>query len=120
MSEEGKTKEEVQEQGIHQSLMEFAPWPMAQVDGPQHTLYAMNEAFATLLGKERQELLGEPLDELLKGDKYCVPLMKRVLKTGKWESYTESASVARNSLLRRSVSASSLLAAWSFVADLSC
>lgn len=90
MSEELKTKEQV----IHQSLMEFAPWPMAHVEGPQHILYAMNEAFATLLGKERHELLGEPLDELLKGDKYCVPLMKRVLKTGKWEAYTETESVA--------------------------
>lgn len=94
MNEELNTKGQAEVQLIHQSLMEFAPWPMAQVEGPKHILYAMNEAFAKLLGKDRQKLIGQPLDELLKGDKYCVPLMQRVLHTGKWEAYTQTESEA--------------------------
>ena len=82
------------EQDVFQAMMEFAPWPMAQVEGPKHILYAMNEAFAKLLGKDRRKLIGQPLDELLKGDKYCIPLMKRVLETGKWEAYTQAESEA--------------------------
>jgi PAS domain S-box-containing protein len=66
-----------------------APLPMATVEGATHLVRYANAAFCGLMGKTLDQLLGQPLSELLPEKDECVTLLDRVFRTGKAETHTE-------------------------------
>jgi len=70
---------------------ELSPQPMVAVEGTTHIVRHVNAAFARLVGKEREELLGRPFDEAVpEGDENgSLPLLDRVYRTGTPEILVE-------------------------------
>jgi len=70
---------------------ELSPQPMVAVEGTTHIVRHLNAAFARLVGKEREELLGRPFAEAVPGgeDNGCLPLLDRVYRTGTPEILVE-------------------------------
>ncbi len=79
------------EQRTYHAMMEFAPWPMAEVEGATHVLRAMNAAFCALLKKSREELLDKPMAELFEEEHSIRVMLERVLGTGEATSHIETA-----------------------------
>ncbi len=82
------------EQMIYHAVMEFSPWPMAEVEGVTHLVQAMNPAFCALLEKTQEEVLGKPLSQLFTESHPTHTLLEGVLNTGDAATHVES---ARNS-----------------------
>ncbi|HZG54779.1 MAG TPA: ATP-binding protein [Pyrinomonadaceae bacterium] len=70
---------------------ELSPQPMVAVEGATHIVRHLNAAFARLVGKEREELLGRPFAEAVpEGEENgCLPLLDRVYRTGASEILVE-------------------------------
>ncbi len=85
------TKARALEQKIYHAVMEFAPWPMAEVEGAKHVIRAMNPAFCALLKKSHEELLGRPMDELFAEEHTTRVLLDQVLRSGEAASHIETA-----------------------------
>jgi len=70
---------------------ELSPQPMVAVEGTTHIVRHLNAAFARLVGKEREELLGRPFAEAVPEgeDNGCLPLLDRVYRTGTPEILVE-------------------------------
>ena len=79
------------EQMVYHAVMEFSPWPMAEVEGAAHVVQAINPAFCALLEKTQEEVLGKPLSELFSENHATQTLLERVLSTGEAATYVESA-----------------------------
>ncbi len=79
------------EQRIYHAMREFAPWPMAEVEGATPLLRAMNPAFCTLLNKSPEELLNRPMDDLFAEEHTTRVLLDRVLTTGEATAHVETA-----------------------------
>jgi len=69
--------------------LEHAPLPMASVEGATHLVRYANPAFCQLLGKSSDQLVGFPLSALLPKKDKCVPLIERVIRSGKPLNHTE-------------------------------
>ena len=80
------------EQMVYHAVMEFSPWPMAEVEGAAHLVQAMNPAFCALLEKTQEEVLGKPLSVLFAENHATQKLLERVLATGEAATYVETAS----------------------------
>ena len=80
------------EQMVYHAVMEFSPWPMAEVEGAGHIVQAINPAFCEMLKKGRDELIGVPLDEVFAEDHATHGLLERVLSSGKAASHIETAA----------------------------
>ncbi|MBP7513316.1 MAG: response regulator [Flavobacteriales bacterium] len=72
--------------------MEFAPWPMAEVEGNAHVVQAVNPAFCALLGKNEGDLIGKPIAQLFKEGHATHGLLDRVQLSGEAATYVETAS----------------------------
>ena len=70
---------------------ELSPQPMVAVEGTTHIVRHLNAAFARLVGKEREELLGRPFAEAVPEgeDNGCLTLLDRVYRTGTPEMLLE-------------------------------
>ncbi|MCA1632752.1 MAG: response regulator [Acidobacteria bacterium] len=70
---------------------ELSPQPMVAVEGTTHIARHLNAAFARLVGREREELIGRPFAEAVpEGDENgCLPLLDRVYRTGTPEILVE-------------------------------
>ncbi len=70
---------------------ELSPQPMVAVEGETHVVRHLNAAFAHLVGKKREELIGRPFAEAVpEGEKNgCLPLLDRVYRTGMPEILVE-------------------------------
>ena len=70
---------------------ELSPQPMVAVEGTTHIVRHLNAAFARLVGKEREELIGRPFAEAVpEGEENgCLPLLDRVYRTGTPEILVE-------------------------------
>jgi PAS domain S-box-containing protein len=70
---------------------ELSPQPMVAVEGETHIVRHINAAFARLVGKEREELIGRPFAEAVPEgeDNGCLPLLDRVYRTGTPEILVE-------------------------------
>ncbi len=70
--------------GLCRCLSEQSPLPLVAVEGPTHVVSYLNPAFARLVGREREDLLGRPLAEAVpEGDgNGCLALLDRVFRTG--------------------------------------
>lgn len=73
------------------NLSERSPAPTVAVAGTSHVVVYVNPAFARLVGKEGQDLLGRPFAEAVpEGEANgCVGLLDRVFRTGNSESLAE-------------------------------
>ncbi len=63
-------------------LIERAPLPMVEVEGPQYRICFVNPAFCRLVGVDRESLLGHPFAEIVSNAATCVPILDRVYQTG--------------------------------------
>ena len=63
-------------------IIERAPLPTIEVQGSDHVVAYVNSAFCRLLGKTREELLGNPFSEIVPAGDQCVPILDGVYETG--------------------------------------
>jgi signal transduction histidine kinase/ActR/RegA family two-component response regulator len=75
---------------ICQFLMESAPVPMAELEGPLHIIRYANPAFCRMLGTDRKALTGKPFAETTQQGDRCLAVLDRVFRTAETVSYTES------------------------------
>jgi len=80
------------EQMVYHAVMEFAPWPMAEVEGTAHMVRAVNPSFCTLLERTEAELLGRPIAELFIEGHATRGLLDRVQLSGEAATHVETAS----------------------------
>lgn len=72
-------------------MSERSPQPMVAVDGETHITSYVNPAFARLVGKEIEELIGHPFNEAVPEgvENGCLALLDRVYRTGVAEILVE-------------------------------
>jgi PAS domain S-box-containing protein len=71
------------------TIAEYAPLPMATVEGASHIVRDVNAAFCRLLGKAKEQLVGKAFCEMLPDTEQCGRLLDSVYSTGEPESHTE-------------------------------
>ena len=78
-------------QQICRYLSERSPQPMIAVEGPPHIIIYLNPAFAQMVGKTKNELVGRPFAEAVpEGEgNGCLALLDRVYRTGNPENLAE-------------------------------
>lgn len=69
--------------------LEYAPSPMAALEGAAHVVRFANPAFCRLLGKAEKTLVGKPFREILPARGECIAMLERVHRTGKSEACTD-------------------------------
>ncbi|MBK7268357.1 MAG: response regulator [Flavobacteriales bacterium] len=82
------------DQGVYQAVMDHAPWPMVEVEGAAHLVRSVNPAFCKLLNKQDQDILGNPLADLVPHDKSILPLLDRVSSSGEAHAHAEVERIA--------------------------
>ena len=80
-------------------VIERAPLPMVEVEGPEHLVRFVNSAFCVLLGRSRDTLVGKPFHGLVCNDPECVELLDRVYETGEAKIHVAPADSAPASWL---------------------
>jgi PAS domain S-box-containing protein len=78
------------EQLVYRAVMEFAPWPMAEVEGRAHVVQAVNPSFCALLEKSEDELLGKPIAQLFADGHATHGLLDCVLLSGEAATHVET------------------------------
>lgn len=63
-------------------FIERAPLPIIEVEGKDHSVSYVNAAFCSLLGKNREELIGKLFAEIVPGGEKCEAILDSVYKTG--------------------------------------
>jgi PAS domain S-box-containing protein len=63
-------------------IIERSPLPIIEVQGREHLVAFVNSAFCRLLGKHRDELIGQPFAQLVFGADKCLPILDQVYETG--------------------------------------
>jgi len=91
MTNEAPITKHALEQMVYHAVMEFAPWPMAEVEGTAHVVQAVNPSFCALLEKTEAELLGRPIAELFIEGHATQGLLDRVQLTGEAATHVETA-----------------------------
>ena len=79
------------DQLVYHAVMEFAPWPMAEVEGKAHVVQAVNPSFCALLEKTADELIGKPIAQLFAEGHATHGLLDRVQLSGEAASHVETA-----------------------------
>jgi PAS domain S-box-containing protein len=80
--------------GISLAITEYAPLPMATVEGESHIVRYANTAFCRILDKRREDIVGNPFAELVSDNGGCLKQLDRVYRTGKPASHTEKEHAA--------------------------
>lgn len=70
-------------------IIERSPLPMIEVAGRHHVVRFVNAAFCTLLGKRRDELIGQRFEDIVHHGRKCVERLDRVYQTGVAETHAE-------------------------------
>lgn len=65
-----------------QKMIEHAPSPMAQLEGPSHVLRAVNQGFCDLLNKKQEDLIGRPFADLVPPEDVRAVLLEQVRRSG--------------------------------------
>ncbi|MEO5720862.1 MAG: PAS domain-containing protein [Chthoniobacterales bacterium] len=63
-------------------FIERAPLPILEVEGKDHRVSYVNTAFCSLLGKNREELIGKLFAEIVPGGEKCEAILDSVYETG--------------------------------------
>ena len=71
-------------------IIEHAPLPMLEVEGARHVVCFANGAFCRLVRKTREELIGQPFEDLVRNGKNCVALLDRIYETGTFETHVDT------------------------------
>ena len=72
------------------AITEYAPLPMATVEGANHVVRYVNPAFCRLMDKPSEQLVGKPFCEMLPESDECVMLLDRVFRTENPDSSSRS------------------------------
>jgi two-component system, NtrC family, sensor kinase len=70
-------------------ILDFVRRPMAIAEGPRHIVCYVNTAFCSLTGRNKKELIGNPLADILPEGDEGILLLDRVYRTGKIEPSPE-------------------------------
>jgi signal transduction histidine kinase len=70
-------------------VIDRSPLPMVEVEGREHIVRFVNSPFCTLVGKSRDELLGQPFGNIVCNGPKCTELLDRVLETGQGHTHVE-------------------------------
>lgn len=70
-------------------IIERAPLPMIEVEGRDHVVRFVNPAFCALLHKRREELIGQPFENIVCNGRKCVELLNHVYQTGEARTHAE-------------------------------
>lgn len=68
-------------------IIERAPLPMVEVEGPDHLVCFVNAPFCALLGQKQEDLLGRRFSDLVFNGPQCVELLDRIYATGESETH---------------------------------
>ena len=75
--------------GIGHAITEYAPLPMATMEGASHIVRYVNPAFCRLLDRPVDKIVGKPFAEQVSDNDGCLKQLDRVFRTGKSASHTE-------------------------------
>jgi signal transduction histidine kinase/CheY-like chemotaxis protein len=64
---------------------------MIEVEGTEHVVCFVNAGFCALLGKTREELIGQRFINIVPNGSKCAPVLDRVYQTGAFETHIEQA-----------------------------
>ncbi len=78
----GKTDAPLERPSLSAPIIEHAPLPMVEVHGAEHSVAYVNSAFCRLLGKTKEELLGNSFAQIIPGGDRCVPILESVYEKG--------------------------------------
>ncbi|MEO8069138.1 MAG: PAS domain-containing sensor histidine kinase, partial [Flavobacteriales bacterium] len=92
MSNETPITTRALDQMVYHAVMEFAPWPMAEVEGKTHVVQAVNRSFCTLMEKTEAELLGKPIAQLFAEGHATHGLLDSVRISGEAATHVETAN----------------------------
>lgn len=81
-SNSGRSAEERRSQSRYAPVIERAPLPMVEVEGPDHLVCFVNAAFCALLGKQQDELLEQRFSDLVFNGRQCVEVLDQIYTTG--------------------------------------
>lgn len=70
-------------------IIECAPVPMVEVEGPSHVVCYVNQAFCKLLHKTREELIGKSFCEIVRNGDACSALLDRIYETGEYQTHVD-------------------------------
>jgi signal transduction histidine kinase/ActR/RegA family two-component response regulator len=76
-------------QGLTAPIIERAPLPMVEAEGPQHIICSVNSAFCRLLQKPRAELIGKPFGKIVRNGDACTALLDKVYATGDFVTHID-------------------------------
>src|ERR1043165_2411628 len=89
---EGRQKKAVERRdlaGLGHAVVEYAPLPMALVEGASDILRYVNPAFCRLLDMSAEQLVGKSFCEVVPDGAGCAKLLARAFQSGKPESYRQ-------------------------------
>jgi len=72
------------------ALVQCAPVPMVELQGPGHIISYVNPAFCRLVAKDKKALVGMPFAEIVQEGDRCLEVLDRVYRTTEPEIHTES------------------------------
>ena len=81
------------------SSFDHAPWAVIELSEETRIVRYANPTFCRLIGKPRDEVIGQPLDGLASATDECLTLLDRVYRTGAPASYTAEGQAAPYPLL---------------------
>jgi signal transduction histidine kinase/ActR/RegA family two-component response regulator len=87
---DGRGEAKVDRKSRASPVIERAPLPMVEVEGPEHTVCFVNPAFCRLLDLTSEQLVGKHFTDIVQNGHSCVPLLDRVYQTGQSETHVES------------------------------
>jgi two-component system NtrC family sensor kinase len=70
------------------AVTETSPMPIVVIEDAQHTISYVNPAFCSLVGKSKDELMGENFSSIPMVGDQCSLLLDRVYRTGQAETHT--------------------------------
>lgn len=77
-----------------QPMIESAPLPMVEVEGPEHRVCSVNQPFCRLLHRQRAELIGQPFSQLVRNVEKCEAVLNRIYETGEFETHVDADGTA--------------------------
>src|SRR5665213_1831500 len=81
-------------------ILDFVCLPVAITEGAGQTVCYANPALCQLIGKSKEEIVGNPFAELLPDGDECLSLLDRAYRTGKWESHIGEGDAKSHSLFQ--------------------
>ena len=70
--------------------MDLEPLPTVEVDGAEHSICSVNEAFCELMRRPKQEMLGRPFADIVPGGTECVPTLNEAYETGEAKAFAQA------------------------------